>query len=424
MAGKSYFYFMYKITSILWNSFKMALQELKVNKLRTFLSLFGITIGIFCIIGVLATVDSLQRKVQGDIKAFGNNTIYIDKWDYGGGPDYPWWKYIKRPEMKVEEMKFIKEKSQLAANACFFVSQNASVNYGDNTLSGGSIYGISEEFKNIQSLDIQFGRYISDAEFGRGTPTALIGYTNAENLFVNPEIAVGKTVSFSGKKVIIAGVIKKQGQSMVGGFNYDECLLIPYRFFAGMYEVKNSNPFIMVQAKEKVSSAALTDELKGIMRQTRKISPREEDDFSLNDVNLLGDSINGFFTQVNIGGWAIAGLSLIVGAFGVANIMFVTVRERTSQIGLKKAIGAKKSTILTEFLLESAFLCIVGGLIGLALVWLLAQLLGTVLPFPIFIAPNIVILALSICIVLGVLSGIIPASIAAKMDAVVAIRTK
>ncbi|MFY8004705.1 MAG: ABC transporter permease, partial [Chitinophagaceae bacterium] len=161
----------------------------------------------------------------------------------------------------------------------------------------------------------------------------------------------------------------------------------------------------MVQSKLNVTTAALSDELRGLMRQKRRLSPITEDDFSLNDVNLLGESINGFFAQVNLGGWAIAGLSLIVGMFGVANIMFVTVRERTSQIGLKKAIGAKKSTILAEFLIESAFLCIIGGLIGLFFVWLLSKGLSAVLPFPIFIAPEIVVIALSICVILGVVSG-------------------
>jgi putative ABC transport system permease protein len=180
----------------------------------------------------------------------------------------------------------------------------------------------------------------------------------------------------------------------------------------------------MVQASKGIATAALQDELVGIMRQVRRLSPKQEDNFTCNDVAIFADQISSFFGQVSMGGWAIAILSLIVGAFGVANIMFVTVRERTSQIGLKKALGAKKHTILTEFLLESAFLCIIGGLIGLGLVWLLTLILGTFLPFPIFIAPNIIMLALGICIVLGIVSGIIPASIAAKMDPVVAIRTK
>jgi putative ABC transport system permease protein len=191
-----------------------------------------------------------------------------------------------------------------------------------------------------------------------------------------------------------------------------------------VYNPDNSSPFIMVQGKSHIPSSALQDELVGIMRQSRRLSPTEEDNFSCNDVAQFSEQVKGFFGQVSAGGWAIAGLSLIVGAFGVANIMFVTVRERTSQIGLKKALGAKRRTILTEFLIESAFLCIIGGLVGLALVWVLAMVLSSIMPFAITIAPNIIILALSICIILGVISGIIPASIAARMDPVVAIRTK
>ena len=415
---------MLKLLSILWNSFRMAVQELWVNKLRTFLSLFGITIGIFCIIGVLATVDSLERKVQNDIKSFGNNTIYVDKWNYGGGNDYPWWKYMKRPPMKIEEMRFIKTKSQMAANAAIFVSNTVNIDYKDNVLSSVNMYGVSEEFNTIQTIDIEHGRYLNESEFLRGTPTAIIGYTVADELFDNPEKAVGSEITYSGKRLIVVGVIKKQGQSFVGGFDYDKAVIVSYQYFASIYNPDNSNPFIMVQGKPNIPSAALQDELVGVMRQVRRLSPVAEDNFSCNDVAMFSEQVKGFFGQVSAGGWAIAGLSLIVGAFGVANIMFVTVRERTSQIGLKKALGAKKRTILTEFLIESAFLCIIGGLIGLGLVGLLSLVLSTVLPFPIFIAGNIIGLALSICIILGIVSGIIPASIAARMDPVVAIRTK
>ena len=211
---------------------------------------------------------------------------------------------------------------------------------------------------------------------------------------------------------------------MIGGFDYDKATIVPYYYFASIFNPDNNSPYIMVQAKSGIPSKALQDELNGIMRQLRKLSPAQEDNFTCNDVAQFKDQIESVFGAINQGGWAIAGLSLLVGAFGVANIMFVTVRERTSQIGLKKAIGAKSSTILYEFLLESAFLCIIGGLVGLFLVWLLTVALGAVLPFPIFIAPSIVVLALSICIILGMISGIIPASIAAKMNPVEAIRTK
>ncbi len=417
---------MFKLLSILWNSFRMALQELRVNKLRTFLSLFGVTIGIFCIIGVLATVNSLESKVQNDIKSFGSNTIYIDKWEYSGGADYPWWKFVNRPSPKYDEVKFIKERSALSAYVAYFNSTNADVSYKNIQLNNVGIYGISDEFTNIQTVDIEYGRYFNESEFLRGNAVGIIGYTNAEQLFSKAEKAIGRQVMFNGKKINIIGIIKKQGQSFVGGFDYDHCIILTYRCFAGIYDVNGNftQPFIMVKGKDGVPTSALMDELRGVMRQLRRLSPKEDDNFALNDVNDFSKQVSGFFGSVNAGGWAIAGLSLIVGAFGVANIMFVTVRERTSQIGLKKAIGAKSRTILTEFLLESAFLCIIGGFIGLLLVWILALILSNILPFPIIISGNIITLAFSICVVLGILSGIIPASIAARMNPVVAIRSK
>ena len=415
-----------KLLSILWNSFKMALQELRVNKMRTFLSLFGVTIGIFCIISVLATVNSLEGKIQTDIKAFGNNTIYIDKWEYSGGADYPWWKFVNRPSPKYEELKFVKEKCSLAKYVAYFNSTSTNISHENNQLNNVGIYGVSEEFTSIQTVDIAYGRYITSAEFLRGNPVAVIGYPNAEQLFGKAAAAVGKTISFDGKNMIVVGVIKKQGASIVDGFDYDRCTILSYQCFASIYNTNAnfSDPFIMVNGKDNVPTAALMDELKGIMRQVRRLKPTQDDNFALNDVNNFSQAVSGFFGQVNAGGWAIAGLSLIVGAFGVANIMFVTVRERTSQIGLKKAIGAKSKTILTEFLLESAFLCIIGGLLGLLLVWGLAALASAALPFPIIISGNIITLAFSICIIIGILAGIIPASIAAKMNPVVAIRSK
>ncbi|MEP6844545.1 MAG: FtsX-like permease family protein, partial [Panacibacter sp.] len=224
----------------------------------------------------------------------------------------------------------------------------------------------------------------------------------------------------------IIGVIKKQGQGFANLFDYDYSIFLSFNCYASIYDVTgdNSNPFVMVNAKDNIPSTALIDELEGIMRRSRQLKPTQEDNFALNDINLLSAQTGSIFTTLNIVGWFIAGLSLIVGGFGVANIMFVTVRERTSQIGLKKAIGAKKRTILTEFLLESAFLCIIGGVIGLVMVWLLSLALNGVLPFPLVIAPDIIILAFTICVVLGILSGIIPAAIAARMNPVTAIRSR
>ena len=334
---------MIKVLTILWNSFKMALQELRVNKLRTFLSLFGITIGIFCIIGVLATIDSLQTKIKSDLSSFGNNTIYIDKWSYGGGGegDYPWWKYVKRPSMKVSEMETIQKKSYLASNIAFFVSSTQSFTYEENILKGISMYGITNDFNKIQAFNIAYGRYFKDSDFERGVPFGVIGYEVASELFGKPEKALGKIVSYKGRRLAVIGIIEKQGSSMLGGFDYDKSCIVTYNYFASIFNPDNSSPYIMVQAKPGITSRALQDELNGVMRQLRKLSPTQEDNFTCNDVAQFKDQIESVFGSINNGGWAIAGLSLIVGAFGVANIMFVTVRERTSQIGLKKAIGAR-----------------------------------------------------------------------------------
>jgi len=402
----------------------MAVQELKNNKLRSALSLLGIAFGIFCIISILATVNSLEGKIHSDLKSFGSNTIYLDKWQYGGGPDYPWWKYIKRPEPKYEEMVFIKQKSTLATNVCLSANANDNASFGDNVLSNSTIYCATEDFNKIQDIAIENGRYFSEFDFERGTPVGVIGYEYANLLIGSAEKAVGKIIHINGKSLYIVGVIKKQGKNILPGFDYDNCIILPYRFFASIYNVKYCNPSIMVQGGENVSSKALGEELKGVMRQIHRLSPKTEDDFAVNDINQLGDEISKVFGSVNLAGWFIAGLSLLVGGFGVANIMFVTVRERTSQIGLKKAIGAKKSTILTEFLLESAFLCIIGGALGLFFVWVITLMATAVMPFPVFIAPSILILAVSICVIIGLVAGIIPASIAAKMDPVVAIRSK
>ena len=419
---------MRRTLEIIGTSLRMAIQELTKNRLRTFLSLFGITIGIFCIIGVLATVNSLEQNIQDQIKSLGTNTIYIDKWDYsaGGGPDYPWWKYVKRPSPKHEEVAQIKSRTSNAKYVAYKIDANDNVEYEDNMISGVNIYGITDEFNGIQPVEAAYGRYVSDAEFSQGSNVMVMGNEIAEKLFGTPERAVGKLITVRGRKALVIGVIKKQGTSSIsiGGWQFDQSVIIPYRFARNIMDERRANPLIMVQGLDNVTSKALKDELTGTMRAIHKLSPTQEDDFALNDINDFSDAMSSAFSSVNIGGWAIAVLSLVVGMFGVANIMFVTVRERTSQIGLKKAVGAKSRVILSEFLLESAFLCIVGGFIGLTLVFILTKILSGALHFPVYISTSNMVLAIVICIIVGILAGIIPASQAARMDPVVAIRSK
>lgn len=414
---------MRKSLNILRNSLRLTFQELRVNKLRTALSLTGVAFGIFCIIGVLATVNSLERNIQDEVKSLGSNTIYIDKWDYSGGPDQPIWKFRARPAANFEEAGMIRERAVLLDDISFLMQTGTSISHKDDLLQSVSVYGIVESQMTIQPLSFESGRFLTSSEFQNGTNVCLIGFTNAEQLFGNSERALGKQIDIKGKKVTIVGVIKKEGKNFIG-WDYDNCVMLPYKFCKTIFDVTNTNPILIAKGKDGVPASALSDELKGIMRQIRRLSPTQEDNFSLNSVEAFSKAISESFVMINVVGSIIGGISLIVGMFGIANIMFVTVRERTSVIGLKKAIGAKKSSILFEFLLEAAVLCIIGGAFGLFFVYILTLILSGPLNFPVYISLPMLITTVIICICVGVLAGIIPASQAAKMDPVAAIRSK
>lgn len=415
---------MRRIFNVVWSSLKMALEELRVNKLRTFLSLFGVTIGIFCIIGVLATVESLKTNIQDGLKDLGTNTIYIQKWPWGGGGEYPWWKYIKRPEPKYEEMRPVKEQSHYLEAAAFMLFNSSNVEYKENVIQNVVWYGTTEDFNTIQEIKMGYGRYISASEFQNGSPVLVMGYENADKLFGSADRATGKQVQIAGRTCTVIGVMKKAGQSMIGAWDFDNIIIVPFNFCRQVVNERTADRFLIAKGKPGIPVQDIKNELKGIMRSVRKLRPTEEDNFALNDVSASSKSMESFFGSVNIGGFVIGGFSLIVGLFGIANIMFVTVKERTNQIGLKKAIGAQRSYILTEFLLESSFLCILGGAIGLLLVFLVTLVLSSALPFKVFLSAGTMMLGIGISVAVGLMAGIIPAWSAARLDPVVAIRSK
>ena len=413
---------MRKSLNIFRNSIRLTLQELKVNKLRTTLSLTGVAFGIFCIIGVLTTVSSLEKNIQNEVKSLGSNTIYIDKWDYSGGPNRPMWKYRSRPVMKNEEAALIKQRSQLAEGVTYLMQTAGNISYKDDVILNATVYCINAEQINIQPIKFAEGRYFSSSEFVNGTNNCIIGNSNAEDLFGSAEKAMGKQVDLKGKKLTVVGVIKKEGKSFIG-WDYDKCIMINNKFAKEIFDPESSNPILIVKGRPKITTNALMQELKGIMRQIRRLSPTQEDNFSLNSVEACSKAISNSFVTIDIVGAIIGGISLIVGMFGIANIMFVTVKERTPVIGLKKAIGAKKTTILFEFLLEAAILCILGGAIGLFFVYILTLILSGPLDFPVYLSLPMIVTTVIICLVIGILAGIIPASRAAKMDPVKAIRS-
>ncbi len=413
---------MSKSLNIIGNSLRLTLQELRVNKLRTALSLFGVAMGIVCIIGVLALVNSLETNIQNEVKSLGSNTIYIDKWEYSGGPDKPFWKYRARPLMKYEEAAMIKQRSGLLDDISFLLRAGGAISFKDEVIQNSSVYGITEAQMTVQPINFETGRFFSNSEFTAGSNVCVIGYANAEALFGAAERALGKQIDVKGRKTNIVGVIKKEGKNFIG-WDYDNCIMLPYKYCIQIFPEDNSNPVLIAKGKDGVTPTQLSAELKGIMRQIRRLAPTQEDNFSLNSVEAFSKAISDSFVTIDVIGAFIGVICLIIGLFGIANIMFVTVKERTPVIGLKKAIGAKRSSILFEFLMEAVLLCLIGGAMGLIFVFLLLTIFSKLMNFPLFISMPLLIASILICVVVGILAGIIPARRASKMDAVVAIRS-
>ena len=403
----------------------MALQELRVNKLRTFLSLFGITIGIFCIIAVFTLTGSLEHNIRKDLADLGDDVVYLQKWPWGGGGEYAWWKYMNRPEPEYKDLKPIQDKVHSASFASFnFESGGKKVEYGDDYMEGVSMMAVTNDFDQIQTLQILDGRFFANSESNSGANVAILGFTIWDGLFPSAEAAMGKVVKVSGRDVKIIGLLKKKGESMIGGIGYDNAIILPYRFARTVVDERRfADPYILVKARPTVSIDQLKDELRGVMRATHRLKPREEDDFALNEISAANENLNSMFAAINVGGGLIAIFALIVGAFGIANIMFVTVKERTNIIGLKKAIGARRGIILMEFLLEAVCLCLFGGTLGLLLVYLLTVIINMTTSFEMMLSVGSVIFGLSVSAGVGMLAGFIPAYTASKLDPVVAIRS-
>lgn len=408
---------------ILWNSLKMAIQELRVNKLRTFLSLLGITIGIFCIIAVRTVTDSLEKNVRNELQALGSDVIYVQKWPWGGGGEYPWWKYMNRPEPEFKELKMIQEKVHSAeASAFLFSSTGKKVEKGDEYMDGVELMAATQDFDKIQELQIIFGRFFNTNE--ASSNVVILGANIWEGLFPSAEAAIGKNVQVAGRPCKVIGVLKKKGESVIGGINYDNSAILPYQYARTIVDERRfADPWIMVKANKTATIEQLRDELRGVMRAMRRLRPREEDDFSLNEITTVSSNLNSLFGAINVGGGMIAIFALIVGGFGIANIMFVTVKERTNIIGLKKAIGARRNVIMMEFLLEAILLCLIGGILGLALVYTGTLIAAGSQSFDITLSAKNIIVGLVISATVGILAGLIPAYFAARLDPVVAIRS-
>jgi len=406
-------------------SFIQAIQELRVNRLRTTLSLLGISIGIFCIIAVLTVLDSMERNIRKEVATLGSDVVYINRWPWmDEGGEYKWWEFLRRPSMGVKELKAVNGLPHVQFATLCFSENNLTIKNNQNELSGVNVYAVMPYFENTQNLEIVKGRYFSTTELEAGTACGVLGDKLYNELFPSQLNPIGTYVFYHGKKIKIIGLLKKMGQSM-SGFDFDNGMLVPYYVTSSMLDLKSLqyDPMLIVKASNEKSLEEMTYELTGVLRAVRKVKPTEANNFAINKLSQISDRLDTIFATINVVGFVIGGFSLIVGAFGIANIMFVTVKERTKMIGLKKAIGAPAATILMEFLTEAVILCLLGGLFGIISVFLLSLLATYLADFEMVLTLKNIGIGTSISLLVGVLAGYIPAKKAAALNPVEAIRS-
>ncbi|MGI4737673.1 MAG: ABC transporter permease [Janthinobacterium lividum] len=411
-------------------SFAFAWQALRANLLRTILSLLGVTVGIFAIIAVFMVVDSLEVSVRQSMSFMGDKVIYVGKWPWVFDANQPWWKFFNRPVPTVREFRQLEKMLSASSNkgVAIFVSKSGNTfKAGTNSVADCALEGVSYDYRNVSSVPVELGRYFTLQEIDGARPVALIGATIAENLYpgVDP---VGQDFKTRGRHFTVIGVLKKEGKNLLGAPSNDANCLIPFSTFASVFALSStgmSGPSPQLGVKGTDTDPDLLNleaEMQGAMRTIRGLKPREEDNFALNRPEMIASLITKLFVVIHFAGLIIGGFATLIGGFGIANIMFVSVSERTNIIGIQKSLGAKNYFILSQFLFEAIFLCLLGGGAGILLVWLITLIPQDALTL--FLSAANITKGLLLSVVIGVVAGIIPAVLAAKLDPVIAIRAK
>ncbi len=417
---------MWKIFTLISESYRFAWNVLLNNRLRTCLSLLGIAIGIFAIISVYAIVDSLERNIRTSVDSIGTDVVFVQKWPWAAGDDsYPWWKYYQRPEVSLKDYKKLVNRGIVGSQYMSFgAAVRETLKYGNSNIENANIEGVTFEagliFFPKGDGQMKAGRYFSEKENRLGKSVCIIGSDICSGLFGNKD-PIGRSITAFGRQFNVIGVWPKQGNSLIGQSN-DSKMYIPASLLISMRGDRLSQTAIHFKAKKYIPIETFKDEVRANMRAIRRLSPRAEDDFSINESSIISGGLDTMFSAIGIAGTIIGGFSILVGGFGIANIMFVSVRERTGQIGIQKALGAKNSFILLQFLVESTMLSVLGGILGILFVSILISIASFYSEFELAMSLENVFTGIGLSALIGLVSGVAPASMAAKLDPVDAIR--
>ncbi len=398
-----------------------------MNVLRTVLSLLGVLIGILMIIGIYTLVDSFERSLKDSFDFLGANVMYVQKWPWSFEGNYPWWDYIKRPQTTYDEYKFLEANLANSTGISIFADKGGlTIKKDNNSVSGVNLSGITFGHSEVYDMPIEQGRYFTMAEIESGRNVVLIGSNLAKALFPRKR-PMGQVIKINGLKFSVIGVLQAQGENFIGLPSNDDNCFVPYRSFRKMYATGSMfgvESVVAVKGRDEDKMLReLQGELEGLMRRKRGLRPRDESNFALNRSEMIADRVSILFDQFTFISSIIGGFALLVGGFGIANIMFVSVKERTNIIGIQKSLGAKNYFILLQFLFESIFLSVFGGVVGLLIVYLLSMVFSTD-SFTITLSLSNIVLGLTVAAVVGTISGIIPAVMASRLDPVEAIRTQ
>ena len=401
---------------------RIAFAQIRANKMRSALTALGVIIGIVAVTLMGTAIKGIDVGVDRSFSGFGDDVLYVTKWPWRETRD--WWNYRNRPYIRYTYARQVNDwiashpESALKLAVPAF-NRQATIIRGEYRLNNIFTMGTTADYARITRSEMAEGRFFSDFEDQTGRNVAVIGYDVADALFPSKS-AVGQTVRIGDQNFLVVGVTARQG-SFLGLFSWDSMLAMPMTTYRRYFRV-DRNGEVRVQV-DVARMAEARDELRGLMRRIRQLGPEKADDFEINEQGTIRAQLDPIKNGIALAGLFITGLALFVGAIGIMNITYVSVKERTKEIGTRKALGARRRTILLQFLIEAVAICFVGGVAGLALAGGMTLLVGKVVPaFPLVFSAGLVLTGLTISVLTGIFSGFAPAWQASKLDPVVALR--